>query len=62
MPIISFVPTGAATIIRFYGPEYMGGRGDLAAKIDEEVARTGVSADAIGYKVNISYRASSRIK
>ena len=58
MPVISFVATGAATLIRLYGPEYMGGLGDVGAKIDEEVARTGLSADVIGYKVHISFHTS----
>ena len=58
MPIISFVAAGAGAIIRIYGPEYMGGLGDLGAKIDEEVARTGLSDDVIGPKVHISYHAS----
>ena len=31
---------------------------DLGAKIDEEVARTGLSDDVIGPKVHISYHAS----
>ena len=32
----------------------MGGSGDVGAKIDAEVARTGLSADEIGPKVFIS--------
>ena len=38
----------------------MGGAGDIGAKIDAEVARTGLSADVIGPKVLISYRTSTR--
>jgi hypothetical protein len=62
VPIIDFVASGAGAIIGIYGPEYMGGIGDVGAKIDEEVARTGLSADAIGPKVHISYHVSRRTK
>ena len=54
MPIISFIASGAGAMIRFFGPEYMGGVGDIGAKIDAEVARTGLSDDEIGPKVYIS--------
>ena len=60
VPIIAFGAAGAAAFIRYYGPESMGGAGDIGAKIDAEVARTGVSADEIGPKVHISYHASRR--
>ena len=46
MPIIVSVAAGAGAIIRFFGPESMGGPGDIGAKIDAEIARTG-SADEI---------------
>ena len=59
MPIITFVAAGAGHIIRLFGPEYMGGAGDIGAKIDAEVARTGLSADEIGPKVLVSYNAST---
>ena len=62
VPIISFVAAGASAIIRFYGPEYIGGIGDVGAKIDAEVARTGLSANEIGPKVRIFYHSSRRIK
>ena len=62
VPIIVFIAVGSGTLIRSYAPESMGGRGDIGAKIDAEVARTGLSADEIGPKVHISYRASRRIK
>ena len=55
MPIISFVAAGSGAIIRLFGPEYLGGKGDVGAKIDAEVARTGLSDDEIGPKVHISY-------
>ena len=51
VPIISFGAGGAAAYIRHFGPESMGGAGDIGAKIDAEVARTGLSADEIGPKV-----------
>ena len=38
-------------MIRLFGPETLGGLGDLGAKIDAEVARTGKSADEIGDQV-----------
>ena len=58
MPIISFGAAGAGAFIRYSGPESMGGAGDISAKIDAEVARTGLSADEIGIKVHISYLVS----
>ena len=58
VPIISCVAAGAGAIIRFYGPESIGGVGDIRAKIDAEVARTGLSANEIGPKVHIFYHAS----
>ena len=60
VPIIDCVAAGAGAIIRSFGPESMGG--DIGAKIDAEVARTGLSADEIGPKVHISYHASRRTK
>ena len=58
VPIITCVTAGVGAIIRLFGPESMGGSGDIGAKIDAEVARTGLSADEIGSKVLISYHAS----
>ena len=60
MPIISCVALAAGAIIRYFGPESMGGVGDIAAKTDAEVARTGLSVDEIGSKVHIAYHASTR--
>ena len=54
MPIIACVAAGAAAILRLFGPECMGGMGDFGAKIDAEIARTGLSDEEIGLKVNIS--------
>ena len=53
---------GAGSVIRLFGPESMGGAGDIGAKIDAEVARTGLSDDEIGPKVHILYHASRRTK
>ena len=53
MPVIAFVAAGAGALIRLFGPESMGGSGDIRSKIDAEVARTGGSADEIGPKVRI---------
>jgi hypothetical protein len=58
VPVIAFGSAGAGAYIRFSGPESIGGLGDIGAKIDAEVARTGLSADEIGLKVHISYHAS----
>ena len=52
VPIISCVAAGAGAIIRLFGPESIGGVGDIGAKTDAEVARTGLSADVIGPKVH----------
>ena len=51
VPIIAFGAGGAAAYIRCFGPESMGGAGDIGPKIDAEVARTGLSANEIGNKV-----------
>ena len=53
VPIITCVAAGAGAIIRLFGPESLGGVGDIGAKIDVEVARTGLSADEIGPEVHI---------
>ena len=51
MPIITCVAAGAAALIRIFGPESIGGIGDFGARIDAEVARTGLPADEIGNEV-----------
>ena len=51
--IIAWVVAGAGAVIRLFGPECVGGIGDIGARIDAEVARTGLSADEIGSKVHI---------
>ena len=45
---------GAGATIRLFGPEYMGGIGDIGAKIDAETTHTGLSDDEIGLKVHVS--------
>jgi hypothetical protein len=63
VPIISFVAAGAGAIIRLFGPESVGGVvGDINAKNDAEVARTGLSDEEIGAKVHFSYHVSRRSK
>jgi hypothetical protein len=62
VPIIAFGPGGAGALIRYCGPESLGGAGDIAAKIDAEMACTGLSAEKIGPKVYISYHASRLVK
>ena len=59
MPIIALAVGGAGPFVRYCGPESMGGAGDIGAKLDAEVARTGLSADEIGSKVNISHHTSA---
>jgi hypothetical protein len=54
VPIIAWITAGAAATIRTFGPESMGGTGDIGARIDAEIARTGLSDDEIGPKVHIS--------
>ena len=53
MPIISFVTGGAGAVIRLFGPEHMGSIGDIGARIDAEIARTGLSDEKIGSEVHI---------
>ena len=53
VPIIACITSGAGAAIRLFGPESMGGIGDIGAKIDAETARTGLSEDEIGPKVHI---------
>ena len=54
VPIIACVAAGAGAIIRLFGPESMGGVGDFGARIDAEIARTGLPDDEVGHKVHIS--------
>ena len=56
MPIIACVTAGVSAIIRHLGPESIGGVGDLGARIDAEIARTGLPAEVISQKVYISLK------
>jgi hypothetical protein len=58
MPIITCVAFGAGAKSVIYGRSRGHGAGDIGAKIVAEVARTGLSADEIDLKVNMSYHAS----
>ena len=51
---MNVITAGAGAVLRLFGPDSMGGQGDIGAIIDAEVARTGVSEDEIGPKVHIS--------
>jgi len=51
VPIIACVAAGAGAIIRLFGPESMGGVGDFGARIDAEIARTGLPDDEVGHKI-----------
>jgi hypothetical protein len=53
VPIIALVTAGAGAVLRLFGPESMGGKGDIGPKIDAEVARTGLSESEIGREVHI---------
>ena len=54
MPIIACITAGAGATIRLFGPESMGGIGDIGSRVDAETARTGLSDDEIGRKVHVS--------
>ena len=45
---------GAGAILHRFGPESMGGVGDFGARIDAEIARTGLPEEEISHKVHIS--------
>jgi hypothetical protein len=47
------VAAGAGALLHRFGPESMGGVGDFGARIDAEIARTGLSEDEISHKVRI---------
>ena len=54
MPIVNLITAGAGAALRLFGPESMGGQGDIGTIIDAEIARTGLSEDEVGPKVRIS--------
>ena len=58
IPIIACIAFGAAAIIRLFGPESIGGMGDMGARIDAEAARTGLTVDEIGDKAHMSILSS----
>ena len=58
MTIITCVTAGVAATIRLFGPESIGGMGDFGARIDAEVARTGLPPDEIGNEVCSPHDAS----
>ncbi|KAF5313261.1 hypothetical protein D9619_003741 [Psilocybe cf. subviscida] len=51
IPLIAIVASGAAPIIQLFGPESMGGFGDIGARIDAEVARTGRGPIEVGEEI-----------
>ena len=53
VPIIACITAGAAFAIREFGPESVGGVGDIGSRIDAEIARTGLPDDEVGPKVHI---------
>jgi hypothetical protein len=54
VPIFACITSGAASVVRDFGPESMGGAGDMGARIDAETARTGRPDHEVGQKVHIS--------
>ncbi|KAJ7738171.1 hypothetical protein B0H16DRAFT_1730061 [Mycena metata] len=48
VPVLTLITFNAASIVRLYGPESLGGVGDLGAKMDAEALRTGRDAAEIG--------------
>ncbi|PPQ87580.1 hypothetical protein CVT25_006080, partial [Psilocybe cyanescens] len=57
--IIGFIPVHASFVLHRYGPEHMGGQGDLGGKIEAEAARLGVTVEEIGDAV--FYRTEGKI-
>lgn len=51
MPVFAWFTGGVSTIIRLFGPEYMGGLGDFSEKVETEVARLNVFTKDIGDQV-----------
>lgn len=47
---MAWITGHAPMVIRQFGPESLGGVGDLGAKIDAEAARLGVTPEEIGDK------------
>ncbi|KAJ7197806.1 UDP-Glycosyltransferase/glycogen phosphorylase [Mycena pura] len=51
VPVFSIMASPAAAAIRTFGPEMLGGLGDLGARIDREVARTGRPEEEVGSQI-----------
>ncbi|KAF8908227.1 hypothetical protein CPB84DRAFT_213525 [Gymnopilus junonius] len=51
VPVMAWITGHASSIIRLFGPESLGGLGDLGAKIDAEAARLRVTPEEIGDKI-----------
>ncbi|PPQ89615.1 hypothetical protein CVT25_012532 [Psilocybe cyanescens] len=62
VPIIAWLTGHVATSIRFWGPQSLGGYGDIERQIDEEVARTGSSRKEIGDRLyNFNKRTNGEV-
>ncbi|KAF8194757.1 hypothetical protein K438DRAFT_1968703 [Mycena galopus ATCC 62051] len=48
VPVFTFISTHSAVLIRRFGPESLGGRGDIGASIDAEALRVGKTAEEVG--------------
>ncbi|KAF8146711.1 hypothetical protein K438DRAFT_1734557 [Mycena galopus ATCC 62051] len=51
VPVFSFLSTHSAVLIRGFGPESLGGRGDFGARIDAEAFRVGKTAEEVGNQI-----------
>ncbi|KAF9257355.1 UDP-Glycosyltransferase/glycogen phosphorylase [Marasmius fiardii PR-910] len=51
IPIVSWMPFPIVAASRFFGPDHLGGMGDLTCRIDKEVARTGEDPTKVGVKI-----------
>ncbi|KDR73136.1 hypothetical protein GALMADRAFT_722028 [Galerina marginata CBS 339.88] len=51
VPIMSWMTGHASSLLRLFGPESLGGIGDIGAKIDAEATRLGVTPEEIGEKI-----------
>jgi hypothetical protein len=49
--VLAWMPVPAGAILRFFGPEDLGGLGDLEGKIAAEAARCGKSAEEVAMTV-----------
>ncbi|KAJ7617138.1 UDP-Glycosyltransferase/glycogen phosphorylase [Roridomyces roridus] len=51
IPIFMLVPVHSGSILKLFGPESLGGFGDVGARVDEEAARTGRDPVELGEEV-----------